>query len=119
MVHRHVRFIRAMHTQHANKLHTRLSDTELRFLAEDSEIQFLASIASVTDSKAAEINLNRAKELGIANSPLPKLIQGRDLQIHGYKGKEIGKKLMEIRNLQLKGLITSRKEALARISTED
>jgi len=45
------------------------------------------------------------------------LIQGRDLVAHGYKGIEIGKKLKEIRDLQLQGQLTTREQAFAFLSS--
>ncbi len=102
----------------SHKMHKRMNDTELRFLAEEAELQFLAEIAKNSSPHTTAENLINAERLGVSNSPMPLLVQGRDLQIHGYQGKEIGKKLMEIRNLQLKGLITSREQALSKIVPE-
>jgi poly(A) polymerase len=57
--------------------------------------------------------IQRITSLGVLNSKLPELIQGRDLIGLGLNpGKEIGKLLQEIRDLQLAQQINTHDQAM-------
>ena len=86
--------------------------------AEVFSLDFLCTIAmSIWPNGFGKLNLEHAKKEGIQSSPLPPLIQGRDVLPLGLKGQEIGRGLLFIRTLQLQKQIHNKEQALQAIST--
>ena len=100
------------------QVQTLCTDTQLRMLSEEATIEQIAMISQAVLPGDALRNIERAKELGIENSSLPFLIQGRDLVPYGYKGSGIGRKLKEIREAQLLGQLQTRQQVLDLLFTE-
>ena len=70
--------------------------------AEIFPLAFLCTIAQIIHPNGeGAANLNQAIQEGIAHSPLPRLIQGRDIIPFGLKGQDVGRCLSYIRQLEL------------------
>jgi tRNA nucleotidyltransferase (CCA-adding enzyme) len=83
------------------------SDTKLRRLATEVNLKKLSKIC---EDKSF---LKDAKRLGVENEPLKELLQGRDLIALGYKPSgEFSKILKAVYELQLKGKITDKNQAI-------
>jgi tRNA nucleotidyltransferase (CCA-adding enzyme) len=100
--------------EHWATLSAAADDTTLRKLAEKTEVMLLAEVASaITDTDAPAKNLNRASQLGVATTPLPTLVHGRDLSTLGVEpGPEMGKLLRRVREAQLRGEFSDKASAL-------
>ena len=80
-------------------------------------LHFLCTIAmSIQPDGCGQVNLEKATLSGIANSPLPRLIQGRDILPFGLKGREIGRCLSFIRERELDETIQNRAQGLAAVA---
>ena len=90
-----------------------VTDTALRWMAEDGEVDLVARVAlAATGDARAEAVRRRAGGLGIATRPLPPLLQGRDLQDEGIPpGPWMGRILRGVRAEQLEGRLTDREAA--------
>ena len=93
---------------------TTCTDTALRRLAEDHEVQLLCETAWAAQGQSTSLaNLDRADRLGIGSEPMPRLVQGRDLTRLGVSpGPEMGSVLQRVRDAQLDGEIEDRDAAL-------
>lgn len=84
------------------------SDADLRRLADDGDLGLLSRM------RQEPALLDRARRLGVAEGPLPPILQGRDLLDMGMAaGTEMGALLKEARRLQLDGALSTPEEALA------
>jgi tRNA nucleotidyltransferase (CCA-adding enzyme) len=104
-------------------------DTLLRRLATKVRIRDLVTIARADfwarheqniEYKAGEWVLQRAAKLNVLDSSLPPFLQGRDLISHfGLKPSPVFKDILEkVYEMQLKGIIHSREEALKYVQRE-
>lgn len=88
-----------------------LTDTEVRRLAEDGELDLLASLV------ASDALLPAAERLGVRDGPLPVLLAGADLTALGVApGPDMGRILAAVRTRQIEGAVTTREEARAEVS---
>ena len=82
--------------------------------AEDCSLDFLTTVShSLYPDGFASINRQKAEKETILYSPLPRLLQGRDLVTKGLQGKQIGNCLSFVRSLELSNIITTKSEALS------
>lgn len=88
-----------------------LTDTDVRRLAEDGNLDLLAVLA---DNDAL---LPAAERLGVRDAPLPVLLTGGELTALGVPaGPEMGRVLASLRARQIEGAVTTREEARAEVS---
>jgi len=106
---------RVLHSTRAwSSLQTPATDTTLRWLAEEGEIDLIARTAMAAGAPHAAAALSQASFLGIARKPLPALLKGRDLRPLGITpGPHMGKILKKARVAQLNGDISDREDATA------
>jgi len=90
------------------------TDTTLRSLAETHPLDLLCRLAwAASGEPDARAALARAQVLGIAEQPLPLLLQGRDLRDLGARpGPLMGRILAEIRRAQVEGRVGTMEQAL-------
>ena len=85
---------------------------------EKFDLNFLCDVASSVetpsgnDKNHSEANRSEAQQRNIIETPLPNILNGRDLLALGYKGMELGKWLHKIRLEQLHERIQSKSDAL-------
>lgn len=97
-----------------SSLKTPATDTLLRWLAEEGEIDLIARTAMAAGALHAVDALSRASFQGIARKPVPALLKGRDLRPLGIApGPNMGKILQKVRVAQLNGDINDREDATA------
>ena len=91
------------------------TDRALRELSEHADVTLSLTLGLVASQDPEyETALRRARELGVADGPLPPLVQGRDLAMVGVpQGPELGHLLDKIRAAQIEGRIQSREQAIA------
>lgn len=91
------------------------SDPDLRRLADRAEVALCCHAAAALHPGGAAVdNLLQAAMLGVANAPLPALIQGRDLPALGIpRGRVYGAILLAVRTAQLEGEVCDRDGAMA------
>jgi len=90
------------------------TDTQLRIIADQTEILLAASVAwAVTGRRDALYNIDTAFRLGVPTAPLPALVQGKDLLDLGLDaGPALGQMLEAVRAAQLEGTLTSATQAI-------
>lgn len=93
---------------------TTLDDRGLRLLAEDHHLALMLRAAeAIGGSDTPRQSLERARALGVADSPLPAVIGGRELSAIGLPpGPQMGQVLRLIRRRQLAGEVTTSDEAM-------
>lgn len=91
------------------------TDPQLRRLAETEEVSLVAETAlAVTGSPHAGFARERADLLGVAHTPLPPLLYGRDLLALGVAaGPRMGQLLSQVREAQIQGHVCSPDQATA------
>lgn len=83
-----------------------LEDTTIRRLAEEGDLDLLAALVG------SPRLLERADRLGVAEGPLPVLLDGETLRLLGVTpGPEMGRVMAAIRELQLEGVVRDSVEA--------
>ena len=104
----------------APKLLHIVTDSQLKWMAEEGEIVLVAYLAwAISGNKVPLHNLERAHGLGVGFRPLPTLVGGADLIELGVgKGPLMGELLRHVRRAQLDGEINHKDEAIALLQTQ-
>jgi tRNA nucleotidyltransferase (CCA-adding enzyme) len=106
--------------EHWRALAGKRTDPEILALADQTEILLVASVAwAATGRHEALGNIDRAYRLGVSQTPLPPLLQGRDLTAVGVEpGPELGALLDRLRIAQLAGEVQDKDAALTWIQAQ-
>jgi tRNA nucleotidyltransferase (CCA-adding enzyme) len=96
------------------RLTSPVDDSEIRRLADETEVLMLAEVAAaVSGGPGPLVNLDRAAHLGIATEPLPVLLKGRDLNaLNVQPGPHMGEALRDVREAQISGDISDKAGAI-------
>ena len=96
------------------RLTSPVDDSEIRRLADETEVLMLAEVAAaVSGGPGPLVNLDRAAHLGIATEPLPVLLKGRDLNaLNVQPGPHMGEALRDVREAQISGEIADKAGAI-------